>query len=212
MRQRFYGILIAGLGLLVMSRPYTAQADAGDPNLQGDWRIVSVFCDGSLSPLSEGYVRVLIYDNKIVFARLNNAGTPRTFCTDPSRTPKTLDVHWDIFLHGHEVVDTGIYELEQRRLRICQGPDRPTEFATKPNDRRTLLVLERDDADGPMPSVSAIAASREAIIRKIAANLPKGWAYETGPTSVALRRTEEPVIVNLMQLGDEPNKGETRED
>jgi len=197
-----------------MSRPNRAHADADDAKLQGDWKVVSVFRGGSLSPLSEGYVRVLIYDNKIVFTLLSGREDPDIYRIDASRIPKALDVEWHIRPDGEVVITKGIYEIEERRLRICQGATRPTGFETKPNDRRTLFVLERDDAAGPTPSDSAVAKSREAIVRKIAANLPNGWICERGPTSVALRRTEEPIIVNLMQLSpsDRPNKGETRED
>ena len=88
MRQWFYRILISGLGLLLVSQPIGAHADADDPKLQGDWRVVSDFCDGSLPSVGGQYLRVLIYDHKIVLTRLNYAGDPRTFRTDPSRTPR----------------------------------------------------------------------------------------------------------------------------
>ncbi len=168
---------------------------------------------GSLSPVSEGYVRVLIYDNKIVFTRLSGREDPDIYRIDALRTPKALDVEWHIRPYGKVVVTPGILEIEKGQLRICRGPSRPTELATKPNDRRTLFVLERDDPAGPTPSDSAVAESREAMIRKIAANLPKGWAYERSPTSVALRRTTEPVIVNLFNtMGTLDATGETREE
>ena len=115
MRQRFYGILIAGLGLLVMSRPYTAQADARDPNLQGDWRVVSVFRDGSLSPVSKDYIRVLIYDNKIVFTHLSGREDPDIYRIDASRTPNALDVEWHIQQLPMNRVPSGVRERESGR-------------------------------------------------------------------------------------------------
>ena len=72
MRQWFYGILISGLGLFLVPWRNTSQADTDDPTLQGDWRVVSVFRNGSFSPVSEGYLKVFIYDNKIVFTTLSD--------------------------------------------------------------------------------------------------------------------------------------------
>lgn len=216
MRQWFYAILISGLGLLVMSRPNRAHADADDAKLQGVWRVVSVFRDGRLSLHSEGYLKVLIYDNKIVFTGLGDQQTENSFTyrIDASTIPRTLNTEWDIRPFGNAVVTPGIYEIEKGRLRICQGATRPTGFETSPDDRRTLFVLEPDTPAGPTPSVSAVAESRAAIFRKITANLPNGWICERGLTSVTLRRKEEPVIVNLMQRPnyDRPNEGETEED
>ena len=214
MKQWFHAVFISALSLLAMSWPDAAQADAGDPNLQGDWRVVSVFHDGILSPLSEGYVRALIYDNKIVFTRLRGREDPDIYRIDASRTPKALDVEWHIRPYGKVVVTPGIFELENGRLRICQGATRPAEFATRLHDRRTLFVLERDDATEPAPGVSAVAESRQAIVRKIAANLPNGWTCERGPTSIALCRTTEPIIVNLVNtMGTrDVATGETQEE
>jgi uncharacterized protein (TIGR03067 family) len=214
MRLWFYRILIFGLCLLVMSRPTEAQADTDGPKLQGDWRVVSVFCDGSLSPVSKGYLKVLIYDNKIVFSSLSNSANSFTYRINASRNPKTLDTEWDIRPSGEVYVTKGIYEIEKGRLRICQGDPRPTGFETKPNDGRMLFVLEHDVADGPTPSVSAVAESREAIIRKIVAKLPNGWICDRGPTSVVLRRKEEPVIVNVFQrpITELAKNRETQED
>ena len=214
MRKSPSAIFLLALGLLTIPRSDAAQPNPDGPKLQGDWRVVSVFRDGSLSPFSRGYLKVLIYDNKIVFSRLSNAADSFTYRIDASKTPKILDAEWDIRPSGEVDVTKGIYEIEKGRLRICQGSPRPTGFETKPHDGRILFVLERDGADGPAPSDSAVAESRQAIIRKIVAKLPNGWTCERGPTSVLLRRNEEPVIVNLIQhaISDWPGQGETEED
>jgi hypothetical protein len=54
-------------------------------------------------------------------------------------------------------------------------------------------------------------AAVEAISRKIAANVPSNWICEHGQTGLVLRRTEEPVIINIVS-GPGPQQGETWEE
>jgi uncharacterized protein (TIGR03067 family) len=214
MRKSPVAVSLAGLVLLIIPRFCAAQPNADDPKLQGDWRVLSVFRDGSPSLASDCFLKVLIYDNRIVFKSLSHSADSYTLRIDASKNPKNLETEWDIRPYGDVIVGKGIYEIVKGRLRICIGDPRPTAFETKPKDGRTLFVLERDDTDEPTPSASAVAKSREAIIRKIIASLPNGWRGERGPTSLVLRRAEEPVIVNLFQLAlsDIPNPGETHEE
>ena len=54
-------------------------------------------------------------------------------------------------------------------------------------------------------------ATIEVINRKITANVPSNWICERGQTGLVLRRTEEPVIINITS-GSGPRQGETWEE
>ena len=70
---------------------------------------------------------------------------------DPSKKPKTID---------YEVTDGptkgkkhwGIYELDGDTLKSCfgaPGAERPTDYTSKPGDKRTSTVWKRAKATAP---------------------------------------------------------------
>ena len=68
-------------------------------------------------------------------ARLKFEGT---FTIDPRKSPKTFDASWE---PEHGSISKGIYLLEGDHLTLCWGgPERPTEFPSKPGQRGHLLI------------------------------------------------------------------------
>jgi uncharacterized protein (TIGR03067 family) len=45
----------------------------------------------------------------------------------------------------------GIYELKGETLKVCYGPERPTEFKTKPDSSQRLYVFEREKKEKIIP-------------------------------------------------------------
>ncbi len=104
--------------------------------LQGTWRLVSAWDNG---------VQGLANGNRVTVTLQEWTATGLTFNyrLDSARTPKQID-----WVHKGQVWK-GIYELTPDRLRLCVSPpgqSRPTEFVTRPGDRRQLHVRKRAPA------------------------------------------------------------------
>lgn len=142
MRRLFCISLLSLIAALALPLVTAAQANAGDEELQGSWKVESLFRDGALEPRNGWYNQVLIYDDKIVFHNLISEARTLRYRTDRHKSPPHLDVYDEA---GKKLIETGIYELEQGGLRLCQGNPRPTVFETKKDDGRRLFVLKRED-------------------------------------------------------------------
>ena len=128
MKHLLFTFLAPVFGVLLVAEAIAAGGAVGEPDLQGEWKVVSAYRDGRLLPPYESWLKLLIYDDKIVFTRLGGWATTRAYRTDPSKNPKHLDVFWGVFgKDGKEIVETGVYEIENGVLRICQGASRPAE-------------------------------------------------------------------------------------
>jgi uncharacterized protein (TIGR03067 family) len=72
-----------------------------------------------------------------------------TMRIDPNKQPRTFDLV-DCRLDAGNLKDVktsgaeGIYELKGDTLKVCYGPERPTEFKTKPYSYQKLYVFERE--------------------------------------------------------------------
>jgi uncharacterized protein (TIGR03067 family) len=119
--------------------------------LQGEWSMVSGSADGY--PIPE----VMLPNSKRackgdeLTATVGGQLVMKAKITiDPVKKPKTID--YDVIegpTKGKKHL--GIYEVESDRLKSCFGaPDaeRPTDFTSKPGDKRTSTVWKRAKAAG----------------------------------------------------------------
>jgi uncharacterized protein (TIGR03067 family) len=142
MRRPLCQRLLAILGSFVLLLGGAIPANADDRELQGNWKVVSLFRDGAPVPRNGGYAGILIHDNKIVFGNVQFVARTLRYRTDWRKSPMHLDVFDE---QGKELLIPGIFELEKDSLRLCQGSPRPTAFETKKDDGRELFVLKRGD-------------------------------------------------------------------
>jgi uncharacterized protein (TIGR03067 family) len=111
--------------------------------LQGEWSMQSATADGFELPeaMRSGFKRIC-KDNELTVKNGDQLVMRAKITIDPSKSPKTID---------YDVVEgptkgkkhLGIYEFDGKTLKSCFGaPDmeRPTDFASKPGDKRTLSV------------------------------------------------------------------------
>ena len=146
----FRTTLLTALISLAISTPRTIAGQDVKTDLahmQGEWVMTSGAADGYVMPESflpqsrrvckEDEVTVTVSGQLIMKAKIT---------IDPSRTPKTID---------YQVIDgptkgqkqLGIYELNGDTLKSCfgaPGAARPTDFSSKPGDRRTYSVWKRE--------------------------------------------------------------------
>jgi uncharacterized protein (TIGR03067 family) len=131
------------------------QAEPADyEKLQGKWKVADAQRDGkqyldlrNKKPWAEGstFAFVTKVASRDHVCEIWDANERLTFKRDyelaPTKDPKEID--FDIPSLG--LAYKGIYKLEGDTLSICEHPEiRPTEFATKPGDGRTLYILKRD--------------------------------------------------------------------
>ena len=144
--------LLIGLAAFAISQARAEDTEAAKKDmaqLQGEWSMVSGVADGYSIPdtMLPDSKRVCKGDE--VTATVGGQLVMKAKITiDPSKKPKTID---------YQVIDgptkgkkhLGIYELEGNTFKSCFGaPDaeRPTDFSSKPGDRRTSSVWKRKKA------------------------------------------------------------------
>jgi uncharacterized protein (TIGR03067 family) len=120
--------------------------------LQGIWSVTSAERDGMPAPDDEiKKITLTIKGDKLIARRTENTGKPEekvyemSFTIDPTQKPKWIDV---TYTDGERKGESsqGIYELESNdTLKICMSRvnTRPTDFETKPESQRHLMVLKR---------------------------------------------------------------------
>jgi uncharacterized protein (TIGR03067 family) len=120
--------------------------------LQGTWRIVSAEREGTNAPDDEiKKTTLIIKGDKLTVKKTENAAKPEektyemSFTLDPTKNPKWIDV---TYTDGERTGESslGIYELNDDSLKICmsRGTTRPSEFESKPESQRHLMVLKRE--------------------------------------------------------------------
>ena len=144
MRQLFCVSLLSLVASFAMLLVAATQANAGDEELQGSWKVVSFFRDGAGVPGNGAYVGIIIHGDKIVFDNLTIEYDTLTYRTDRHKSPMHLDVFDE---EGKKLTETGIFEVKQGVFRLCQGSPRPTAFQTEKDDGRRLFVLKRRDRE-----------------------------------------------------------------
>ncbi len=123
---------------------------ADDPSLppatgiHGEWAIVSGAQDGhSMEAFMIKTGKRVATSDELTVSFAGHVVVKAKYKTDDPGNPKTMDyVHTDGMYKGK--AQAGICALEGRTLKVCfSAPgekDRPSDFATKPGDRRTLSV------------------------------------------------------------------------
>jgi len=120
--------------------------------LQGTWRIVNAEREGAKAPDDEiKKTTLVIKGDKLTVRKTENAAKPEekntemSFTLDPTKNPKWIDV---TYTDGERKGESsqGIYELKDDTLKICmsRGTMRPSEFESKPESQRHLMVLKRE--------------------------------------------------------------------
>ena len=141
--------------LIGLSAMATFTARAGDnqavtndlAQLQGEWSMVSGSADGQDMPESMlKQAKRVCKGNETTTTVGGQILMKAKFTIDPAKKPKTIDYEMtEGFTKGKKQL--GIYELEGDTFKACfagVGDERPTEFTSKPGDRRTLSVWKRE--------------------------------------------------------------------
>ena len=117
--------------------------------LQGEWSMVSGTADGYTIPeaMLPNSKRVCKGD-EITVTVAGQLVMKAKITIDPSKTPKTIDYQ---VIEGptKDKKHLGIYELDGDTFKSCfgaPGAERPTDFTSKPGDKRTASVWKRDKA------------------------------------------------------------------
>lgn len=122
--------------------------------LQGEWSMVSGSADGQPMPEEmRKQMKRICKGDEATTTMGERVFLKAKFTIDPEQKPKTIDYKMtDGFTKGK--TQLGIYELDGETFRACfSAPDdpRPTDFTTKPGDRRTLSVWKREKPAAPEP-------------------------------------------------------------
>jgi uncharacterized protein (TIGR03067 family) len=147
-----FAALVLALSVPGATRSLADDSDAAQKDLaaiQGEWALVSGVADGFALPdqMVHGSTRVCKGDQ--VTATVGGQVVLKAKVTlDPTKTPKTIDYDaTDGPTKGQ--MHLGIYTLEGDTFRSCfgaPGAERPTDFTSKPGDRRTSTVWKRKAA------------------------------------------------------------------
>lgn len=137
---------------LLISLAASIVSAADDPKtdlnrLQGSWKVVSIEQDGKPSTAPEKAKWVFSGDDLVI----EIVGRTKSKCRihlGPNSRPKAINRHFTTAIEDDLILCTqrGIYRLDGEMLWICFGEtenDRPTEFASKPGSRTTLVKLMR---------------------------------------------------------------------
>jgi uncharacterized protein (TIGR03067 family) len=142
--------LIAGLAL-TLAAPALKDPPSKPPTVDGEWTVVEDIMGGKpAAPPRDGPVRITISDG---VWECSTAGAPVKWriAIDLKKSPGEID-----FLPDKDgaPVYRGIVKVDRDSLVVCYqgGQDRPTEFASPPGSRFSLLTLRREKpSDAPRP-------------------------------------------------------------
>jgi uncharacterized protein (TIGR03067 family) len=122
--------------------------------LQGTWSMVSGSADGQAMPeeMRKQMKRVCKGDETTTTMG-GQIFLKAKFAIDPAQKPKTIDYQMlEGFTKGKKQL--GIYEVDGDTLKICftaPGAERPKDFATQPNDGRTVSEWKREKKETSPP-------------------------------------------------------------
>jgi uncharacterized protein (TIGR03067 family) len=138
-------LLAAGL-MLAADKPRSDSFTKDQEKLQGTWELVSVEFNGqgiSVKDLKDA--RLMVKGKQYNF-KLHKMALEFTFCMDPAKKPKAIDLKVASGPDKGKVYH-GIYVLEGNTYRICRRsePDksRPTAFVTKKASGLMMVVWKR---------------------------------------------------------------------
>jgi len=148
---------LIGLAAMTISLAWAEENQAVKQDmaqLQGEWTMVSGSADGQPVPeqMRKGFKRVC-KGNQTTTTMSGQMFMQANITIDPSKKPKTIDYDMtEGFTKGKKQL--GIYELDGDTFKACfgaPGAERPTDFASKPGDGRTLSVWKRQTETPPQP-------------------------------------------------------------
>src|SRR5262249_352427 len=117
--------------------------------LEGTWKLVKAESEGKPEPLEDApYTTITIKGHTITFFKGKDPVRTIGFRIDPSKKPKWIDLKSPDPKLGPDM--PGIYQLEKDQLTICSvrgyrndKPERPTDFSTKSDKFRQLIIFKR---------------------------------------------------------------------
>lgn len=119
--------------------------------IQGKWIVVSSESDGKKSEQPVG--AVITVDGIHMTSRYKDKAYKDRYEIDPTKKPKWIDITRSG--DDDEILKfRGIYFIEGHTLTICHakpGDKRPTEFATKLGDKRSIAVMKRGQGKQSAP-------------------------------------------------------------
>lgn len=149
--------LLIGFAVAAFAPVWTEESGAVKKDmaaLQGEWSMVSGSADGQPMPdeMRKQMKRICKGDEATTMMGAQ-VFLKAKIAIDPSKKPKTIDYQMtEGFTKGK--TQLGIYEVDGDTFRSCfakPGAERPTDFASKPGDGRTLSVWKREKQAAPEP-------------------------------------------------------------
>ena len=131
---------LAGSMMLVTGLVNARAADPDQEKLQGKWNIESFDYNGTAVEVMKQAVREFKGDKYSLTPKSGEAINGEIKAIDSIKKPKTIDLD----VNGQTL--KGIYEVDGDTLRLCyslNNPERPTEFASKPDSGIVLVVHKR---------------------------------------------------------------------
>ena len=119
---------------------------AAAKELQGTWKVTEFHTARGSSAVEDGRIIPYTFEgNKLITVGPGDVRVEIEYRLDPTKSPKQIDQRFAGGVIGPWIAK-GIYKLEGDTLTICYGGRdvaRPTEFAAKPGDERTMRVHKR---------------------------------------------------------------------
>jgi uncharacterized protein (TIGR03067 family) len=144
---KYRAVLVLGAVVLIAAGESSEEAVKKEiAKLQGTWSVVSAEWDGNKAPEAKiKMVKIVFQQDKIIRHQGDKTVETEDYKVDPSKNPKSIDV---TYLEGERKGESsqGIYSLDGDTLKICMSysTNRPTEFETRADSKRHLLVLKRE--------------------------------------------------------------------
>lgn len=134
---------------VVLSLVGAAKEGSDEEKFQGTWTITLMEKRGEKQPEEKlKDLRVVIEGDSMCFKMGGQDGERATIKLDPSLKPKAIDLQPATPGKKETRPSRGIYELKDDTLKLCwrkEGGERPTEFASKADDRDlVLMILKRE--------------------------------------------------------------------
>jgi uncharacterized protein (TIGR03067 family) len=128
-------------------RPAGKDTEAPRDNLLGTWSVTSVEMHGKEAPGAAAFIKGEWAVTADTFKfKLGNDAVTWTYTRDVAKRPGEIEL---TATSGPEKGQTlkGIYKVEGDRLRMCFGKERPTAFATGPDQESVLMLFRREPPD-----------------------------------------------------------------
>ncbi|MFL5341623.1 MAG: TIGR03067 domain-containing protein [Gemmataceae bacterium] len=135
-------------GLMIVLSVAAARADDKQElgKFQGTWKAEKAMRDGGeLKPEDRAGLLVEVEGQKLSIRSPKGVAAVAEIALDPSKSPPTFDMKPISQPNGPTL--KGIYQFDGDTLRLCyarEGGDRPTEFASKANNKTVLFELKRE--------------------------------------------------------------------